>query len=57
MLWSSRIGPEHLLLGLLREESSFAARIMRKYGAEPQKIREGLAASPDPSDTNSNERL
>jgi ATP-dependent Clp protease ATP-binding subunit ClpA len=30
MLWSSRVGPEHLLLGLLREESSFAARIMRK---------------------------
>jgi ATP-dependent Clp protease ATP-binding subunit ClpC len=57
MLWTSRIGPEHLLLGLLREENSFAARIMRKYGAEPERIREGLAASPHPSSTNSNERL
>lgn len=57
MLWSSRVDPEHLLLGLLREEGSFAARIMRKYGAEPEKIREGLAASPNPSSTSSNERL
>jgi ATP-dependent Clp protease ATP-binding subunit ClpA len=56
MLWSSRAGPEHLLLGLLREESSFAARIMRKYGAEPEKIREGLAALPHPGSANSNER-
>jgi len=56
-LWSPRIGPEHLLLGFLREESSFAAQIMRKYGAEVEKIREGLAASSDPGSANSNESL
>jgi ATP-dependent Clp protease ATP-binding subunit ClpA len=56
-LWSPRIGPEHLLLGFLREESSFAAQIMYKYGAEVEKIREGLAASSDPGSANSNESL
>jgi len=57
MLWSSRIGPEHLLLGFLREESSFAAQVMRKYGAHPEKIRAGLAASPNPGNSNSHERI
>jgi ATP-dependent Clp protease ATP-binding subunit ClpA len=56
-LWSSRIGPEHLLLGFLQEEGSFAAQIMRKYGADPEKIREGLATSPDPVSSSSQERI
>jgi ATP-dependent Clp protease ATP-binding subunit ClpC len=51
-LWSSRVGPEHLLLGFLREESSFASRVMRKYGAELESIRKGLAAPPDQPPSN-----
>jgi len=37
------IGTEHLLLGLLREESGFAARILRERGAELSKLRLELA--------------
>ena len=53
LLLASRVGPEHLLLGLLREGNSFASRIMRKYGAELENIRVGLAASSAPSSTDS----
>jgi hypothetical protein len=42
----SRVGPEHLLLGLLREEGSFAARVLREHGAELARIRRGLAIRP-----------
>lgn len=56
-LWSQRIGSEHLLLGLLREEGSFAARIMRKYGAELEKIRARLATSFGPGRASASERL
>lgn len=56
-LWSQRIGSEHLLLGLLREEGSFAARIMRRYGAELEKVRRGLATSSGPGPASSSERL
>jgi len=44
LLGSKRIGPEHLMLGLLREEGSLAARILREYGAELEHIRRGLGA-------------
>ncbi len=44
LLGSKRIGPEHLMLGLLREEGSFAARILREHGAELERIRRALAA-------------
>jgi ATP-dependent Clp protease ATP-binding subunit ClpA len=37
---------EHLLLGLLREEGCFAARILREHGAEPNRIRIALANPP-----------
>ncbi|MGB0012207.1 MAG: Clp protease N-terminal domain-containing protein [Candidatus Sulfotelmatobacter sp.] len=43
LLGSKRVGPEHLMLGLLREEGSFAARILRGHGAELERIRRGLA--------------
>jgi hypothetical protein len=33
------IGSEHLLLGLLREEKCFAARMLRERGVEPSKLR------------------
>lgn len=44
-LSSERVGPEHLLLGLLREEGSFAAQLLREHGAEIERIRSGLKAS------------
>jgi uncharacterized protein (TIGR02246 family) len=37
------IGTEHLLLGILREEKCFAARILKAKGAELSLIREALA--------------
>ncbi len=37
------IGTEHLLLGLLREEMSFAARILNEHGVRLSAIREELA--------------
>ena len=42
-LGQPRIGPEHLLLGILREEHSFAARILRERGADLDRIRGELA--------------
>jgi len=45
--------PAHLLLGLLREENSFAAEILRGYGLELSAVREEMArpevtSSPSP---------
>lgn len=37
------IGTEHLLLGLLREETSFAARILNEHGVRLSAVREELA--------------
>ena len=43
------IGPEHLLLGMLREKGCFAELMLTKRGADLKRIREGLAeAPPDP---------
>lgn len=44
MLRSEHIAPEHLLLGMLREKDSYAAILLREYGAELERIRKGLAA-------------
>jgi ATP-dependent Clp protease ATP-binding subunit ClpA len=44
MLRSEHIAPEHLLLGMLREKDSYAAVVLREYGAELERIRKGLAA-------------
>jgi len=38
------VGTEHLLLGLLREENSFAAQLLRERGVLLSRIREELAA-------------
>jgi ATP-dependent Clp protease ATP-binding subunit ClpA len=45
-LQSERIGPAHLMLGILREEHSFAARILREQGAEIGRIRKELSRLP-----------
>ncbi len=38
------IGPEHLLLGLLREENSLAANLLRERGLSIERVREDLGA-------------
>ena len=43
MLGSEHIAPEHFLLGILREDS-YAAVVLREFGAELERIRKGLAA-------------
>ena len=43
-LRSEHIAPEHLLLGMLRQKDSYAAVLLRAYGAELERIRKGLAA-------------
>jgi ATP-dependent Clp protease ATP-binding subunit ClpC len=39
------IGTEHLFLGLLREERSFAAQLLREHGVKLEAVREQLAAA------------
>lgn len=43
------IGTEHLLLGLLAEENTFAAKLLRDGGADPAQIREHYAQQSDVS--------
>ncbi|HWF08157.1 MAG TPA: Clp protease N-terminal domain-containing protein, partial [Bryobacteraceae bacterium] len=40
-----QIGPEHLLLGLLREEKCFAAQLLREYGVTVELAREQVLQS------------
>jgi ATP-dependent Clp protease ATP-binding subunit ClpC len=47
-LGHKRIGTEHLLLGVLREEQSFAAKMLRDRGAKIEEIRTKLAAGSPP---------
>lgn len=37
------LGPEHLLLGFLRDEESLAARILREHGLTLESLRARLA--------------
>jgi ATP-dependent Clp protease ATP-binding subunit ClpC len=41
------IGTEHLLLGLSREESGLAARVLENLGIAPEAIRDAIAAGED----------
>ena len=43
------IGPRHLLLGLLREENSLAANLLRERGLTIEKVRAEVAARDDDS--------
>src|SRR5262249_44262123 len=45
------IGPEHLLLGILREEKCVAAEVLQQFGLRLNVIREELARFPMPPDT------
>lgn len=51
------IGTEHLLLGLLREENSFAAQLLKEHGIVLSKIREELAAATHESSVPASGRL
>src|SRR5687767_6185907 len=63
-LKNRHIGPEHLLLGIVREERSIAAEILLQYGLRVQDIRDELARQtgtnaviPPPADTSSTPSL
>jgi ATP-dependent Clp protease ATP-binding subunit ClpC len=43
-----RIGPAHLLLGLLREGRSLAAELLEEHGARLERVREDLASGAGP---------
>jgi catechol 2,3-dioxygenase-like lactoylglutathione lyase family enzyme len=45
------IGPEHLLLGILREGQCFAARLLHRYGVEAQVVRTDIAKTQPPGPT------
>ena len=40
------IGPEHLLLGILREDQSFAAKLLQRNGVDIHAIRKDIAENP-----------
>jgi hypothetical protein len=46
-LAEQKVGPEHLLLGLLREKDTLAAVILRQFGADGEAIRLKLGGSAD----------
>jgi ATP-dependent Clp protease ATP-binding subunit ClpA len=45
LLGHSHIGPEHILLGLLREEQSLAAQVLGEFGLRANLVRSELARS------------
>ncbi len=47
-LKSRTVGPEHLLLGLLREEGSLASEILNKFGLRPQDVRDVIVKNSAP---------
>ena len=51
LLRHKHVGTEHLLLGILREEKCFAARILNARGVELLTIRKGLAQSTPRNET------
>ncbi len=42
------IGPEHILLGIMREETSAAAEILRQFGLRTQTLRDEIARQSSP---------
>lgn len=45
------IGAEHLFLGLLREERSFAGQILREHGASLKEVRRHIEKAPAPEES------
>ncbi len=50
-LGHKHIGAEHLLLGLLREETCFAAELLKLHGVNLETVRKGLEQVPLPEET------
>jgi ATP-dependent Clp protease ATP-binding subunit ClpC len=48
-LLANHIGPEHLLLGLLREKGSLAAETLARHGLEFESVRQKIVAQPPSS--------
>jgi ATP-dependent Clp protease ATP-binding subunit ClpC len=48
---NKHIGPEHLLLGLLREDKCFAAELLHERGVNLDKVREELTGTPHVHET------
>jgi ATP-dependent Clp protease ATP-binding subunit ClpA len=46
----SHIGPEHLLLGILRESGSVAAQVLNGHGLKLDAVRKDVALNPSPAD-------
>lgn len=46
----SHIGTEHLFLGLLREEKSFAGQVLREHGASLKEVRRHIEKAPAPEE-------
>ena len=44
------VGPEHLLLGLIREDDNLAGRILDQLGVKPESVRKAVQARLRPSD-------
>jgi ATP-dependent Clp protease ATP-binding subunit ClpC len=49
-LGRTTVGPEHVLLALLRERDSVAVRVLRDAGVDPRRLREEVAALADAAD-------
>ena len=47
---TDHIGPEHLLLGMLREETSTAAQVLYQHGLNLNVVREELVRAPMPQE-------
>jgi ATP-dependent Clp protease ATP-binding subunit ClpC len=44
------VGPEHLLLGLVREPGGVAGRVLRNLGVDIEAVRERVLKSLDPNE-------
>ena len=56
-LGENLVGPEHLLLGLVREDDNMAARILGRLGVEPGAVRQKVLARLEPGEPGTGEDL
>ena len=56
-LGENLVGPEHLLLGLVREDDNMAARILGRLGVEPGAVRQKVLARLEPGEPGTGEGL
>lgn len=56
-LGENLVGPEHLLLGLVREDDNTSARILDRLGVKPEAVRQKVLARLDPGESKAGEDL